>query len=199
MFDTQEQFWHWFVAHQDELFDFETDQERIFDELSAQLNRVNPHLSFEFGPKTDQREFVISASGIREAFPATSSLVAAAPKMDRWIFTAFRPRRNPLNSIQIGESFVEPGDVEFSLISKGSLIGIQLFIPGFREDNTTLKQIGYLMLDEALGEYDVETKIGPIKMLPPESPRTIQRYPFTELPSLFDQLASTLAGHVAPN
>ena len=50
MFDAQEQFWLWFVAHQDELFDFETDQERILDEHSKQLNWVNPHLSFEFGP-----------------------------------------------------------------------------------------------------------------------------------------------------
>ena len=199
MMDSQLTFWHWFDAHQDELVDFEVDQERIFDDLSEQLTRVHPNLTFEFGPKADRREFVISAGGIREAFPAVSSLVAAAPKLDRWHITAFRPRRTPLNSIQIGEICIGPGDVEFSLLTKGSTIGIQLFIPGFQENDVTFKQIAYLMLDDALGEYDVETKVGLIKMLPPEAPRTARRYPFAELPSLFDQLASTLAVPSLPN
>ncbi len=186
-------FWQWFDAHQDELFEFEVDQERIFDELSEQLIRVHPNLTFEFGPKTSWREFVISAGGIREAFPAVTSLQAAAPKLDRWRITAFRPRRTPLNSVQIGDTCLDPSNVEFSLLIKGSSIGIQLFIPGVSEKDVTLKQIAYLMLDEALGEYDVETKIGVIQMLPRESPPTTRRYPFSELPSLFDQLASTLA------
>lgn len=128
-----------------------------------------------------------------------SSLVAAAPKLDRWHITAFRPRRTPLNSIQIGEICIGPGDVEFSLLTKGSTIGIQLFILGFQENDVTFKQIAYLMLDDALGEYDVETKVALIKMLPPEAPRTPRRYPFSELPSLFDQLASTLAVPSLPN
>lgn len=83
MKDSQQTFWQWFDTHQDELLDFELDQERIFDELSEQLIRVHPKLTFEFGPKTDRREFVISAGGIREGFPAVTSLVAAAPKLDR--------------------------------------------------------------------------------------------------------------------
>jgi hypothetical protein len=190
--DAQQAFWQWFVAQQDELLDFELDQERIFDELSEQLIRVHPNLTFEFGPTAEQREFVISAGGIKEAFPAVTSLVAVAPKLDHWRITAFRPRRTPLNKIQIGESCVDPRDVEFCLLTKGSVIGIQLFIPRFRENDVTLKQIAYLMLDEALGEYDVETKIGLIQMLAPESPRTTQRYPFTELASLFDRLEATL-------
>ena len=200
MTGSQKAFWQWFDAHQDEIFDFEVDQERIFDELSEQLVRVHPRLTFEFGPpNADRREFVISADGMREAFPAVSSLVAGAPKLDRWLVTAFRPRRTPINSVQIGETRVDPGKVEFSLLTKGSVITIQLFIPGFKEDDVTLKQIAYIMLDDALGEYDVETKVGPIQMLPSESTSTTRRYPFAELPSLFDQLASTLTGPALQN
>jgi hypothetical protein len=72
-------------------------------------------------------------------------------------------------------------------------------MPGFQENNVTFKQIAYLMLDDALGEYDVETKVGLIKMLPPEAPRTARRYPFSELPSLFDQFVSALAEPPLPN
>jgi hypothetical protein len=191
---SEQAFWEWFEARQDELIDFESDRERIFDEFGEQLSRVHPGLCFEFGPRDAQREFVISAGGLRDVFPAGSSLVAAAPALQRWRITAFRPRRTPLNSVQLGDVRVEPDDVEFSLLTNGTAIGLRLFLPGFTEGNVTLKQIGYLMLDEALGEYDVETKVGLIQMLPPESPRTGTRHLLAELPSRFDQLALSLAG-----
>jgi hypothetical protein len=195
----QQAFWQWFVAHQDELFNFEADQERIFDELHSSLNLVHPDLTFEFGPGENRREFVVSAGGLRRAFPAVSSLVAEAPKLERWQVTAFRPRRAQLCRVELGERCVNPEDVEFTLLTKDSTIGLRLFIPGINEDDLTLKQIVYLMLDEALGEYDVETKVGLIQMLPPESPHTGERYPLPDLPSRFDQLASELAGTASPN
>src|ERR1700730_6959782 len=98
----QEQFWNWFIAHEPELFDFDPNQlaerERIFDELANQLQEIDPDLVFEFGPREPRREFVISAGGIKRAFPAVVSLVDAAPSLDRWNVTAFRPRR-PLNIV----------------------------------------------------------------------------------------------------
>ena len=69
MIGPEEKFWQWFDAHQDQLFNFELDRERIFDELSSRLNCVHPELTFEFGPEKDKREFVISAGGIRWPSP----------------------------------------------------------------------------------------------------------------------------------
>jgi hypothetical protein len=197
--DSQLEFWEWFNKHQDELFGFEIGQVQIFDKLSEQLIRVHPDLTFEFGPKSDQREFVVSAGGMRDAFSAVSSLVAAAPKLNRWRITAFRPRRTPLNSVEIGDICIRPEDVQFSLLTKGSVIGIHLFIPGFQEDNVVFRQIAYLMLDDALGEYDVETKVGLIKISQPEAAQTTKRHPLFELPALFDQLVSALAAPSLPN
>ena len=196
---SQQAFWKWFLAHEDELLDLEADRERVFDSLHQQLNQVHPDLVFEFGPKADRREFVISAGGLRGAFPAVSSLVAAAPKLDRWSITGFRPRRTPINEVKIGKECIDPVDVEFSLLTKDSTIGLRLFIPGFSEENVAMKHIAYLMLDEALGEYDVETKIGLIQMLPRESPASTKRYPLSELPELFDELRSQLAKPGTPN
>jgi hypothetical protein len=160
---------------------------------------VNPELTFEFGPKAERREFVISAGGIRSAFPAVTSLVVAAPRLDRWRITAFRPRRSSISIVEIGKTRVDPADVEFSLLSNGTMIGIHLFVPGFREDSTPHKQIGYLMLDEALGEYDVETKVGLIKMMPSETANTYRRCPIADLPALFDQFESELTPRPAHN
>ena len=77
--------------------------------------------------------------------------------------------------------------------------GIQLLIPGFKENDMTVKQIAYLILNNTLGEYDVETQVGLSQILAPESPRTAQGYPFSELPSLFDHLVSMLTEPHPPN
>jgi hypothetical protein len=188
----QQEFWKWFSEHESELLDFEIDQEAIFDQLSNQLKRLDPDLTFEFGPKLEPREFVVSAGGIKRAFPSVSALLAAAPKLERWRFTAFRPRRIPLNIVEFRGKRIDPKDVQFSLLDDGTTAGIYLFIPGYRDGDADFKQIGYLMLDEALGEYDVESKVGLIKMLSPESPTDGDRHLLSELPMRLDELAMQL-------
>ena len=89
---------------------------------------------------------------------------------------------------------MDPKDVQFSLVDNGKVTGIYLFIPGFNDDDAEMKQIGYLLLDDTLGEYDVEARLGLIKMLPPETRTEFQRYPLTELPKRFDRLVSELEG-----
>jgi hypothetical protein len=188
----QEDFWNWFTRHEAKLFDVEADQERLFDQLATELNKVHPDLTFEFGPKEARREFVISASGIKSAFPAVTSLVNAAPPLGRWRVTAFRPRRNLPQTVEFRGKRINSTDVQFSLLDNGEIPGIYLFIPGFHERDSDLKQIGYLLLDSALGEYDVESRLGLIEMLPPQESTEGERYPIADLPALFDELVSHL-------
>lgn len=194
----QQDFWNWFTQHEPELFGFdpghEAERERLFDQLAGELQKIDPDLTFEFGPKESRREFVISAGGMKRAFPAVTSLVDAAPRLDRWQVTAFRPRRPVSDVVQFRDKSVDPRDVQFSLLDNGKMAGIYLFIPHYQEDNPDLKQIGYLLLDETLGEYDVEARLGLIKMLPPDARTNTDRYPLTELPALFDQLVARLEG-----
>jgi hypothetical protein len=189
-----EEFWNWFIEHESNLFDFELHKERIFDELAAELQKLDPDLTFEFGSNDGStREFVVSAGGIRRAFPAVTSLVAAAPTLPRWKVTAFRPRRPP-SAVELGDVRVDPEDVWFTLLDNGNNVGLYLFIPGLQEERLDLRQIGYLLLDTTLGEYDVETRLGLIKMLSPETRTRGDRYPLTQLPALFDGLISRLEG-----
>jgi hypothetical protein len=189
---SQKEFWNWFSQHEGELFDFEAEQERIFNQLAVELQKVDPSLTFEFGPKEARREFVISAGGIKGAFPAVSALADVAPRLERWCITAFRPRRTPPNIVEFRGKRVDPKDVQFSLLDNGKSAGIYLFIPGFEEGDPEFKQIGYLLLDDTLGEYDVEIRLGLIKMLPPEAHTEGQRFTLFELPARFDQLISRL-------
>ena len=96
--------------------------------------------------------------------------------------------------MEIGGKRVDPRDVQFSLHDNGKTVGLYVFIPCFREDDIDLKQLGYLLLDEALGEYDVESRLGLIKMLAPQTPTDGERHPLADLPSLFDRLVSRIEG-----
>ena len=190
--NSYEKFWKWFLHHEAALLNFEANQETTFDQLSAALSQVDPDLTFEFGPPKPKREFVISAGGLKRAFPAVVALTGAAPDLPHWQVTAFRPRRNPLTLIELGGVHVDPKHVHFSLLDNGEKAGVHLFIPGYVKKDIRYGQIGYLLLDEALGEFDVESRLGLIKMLPPNEVTDAVRYPLDELPTLFDQLTSKL-------
>ncbi|HVT96553.1 MAG TPA: hypothetical protein VHE33_03545 [Acidobacteriaceae bacterium] len=186
-------FWHWFLKHEQELFNLDSNPEPLFTQLISALSRVDRDLTFEIGPGADKRELVISAGGIKRAFPAVSRLVQAAPpQLARWTITAFRPRTPLPITLEIEGKRVSSEDVQFSLLENGSVAGIRLFIHGYNEQSTLFKQFGYLLLDAALGEYDVETGLGFIQMLPPEESTSEHRYPFADLPELFDQLIARL-------
>ena len=193
----EQKFWDWFIAHEAEFFTFdpenESERERLFDKLAVELQKVHPDLTFAFGPSGSKREFVISAAGLKSVFPAVVSLVDASPRLERWRVTAFRPRRPLPCVLEIAGFEVSSEDVQFSLLHNGETVGIRLFIPGFQERDLNWQQVGYLFLDEALGEFDVESRVGLIKMYPPEASTQEKRHPLSELPDAFDTLASRLA------
>jgi len=198
--NTHDGFWNWVIEHEAELFEFDPkrviERENLFDRLATELHKVHRDLAFEFGPRGPRREFVISAAGIKEAFPAVIGLAHAAPGLERRQFTAFRPRRTPINVVEIEGKRIDPRDVQFSLVDNGKVAGLYLFIPGYRDGDVDLKQIGYLLLDGALGEYDVETRLGLIKMLSPDTRTEENRSPLPDLPTLFDQLVTRLEGRL---
>jgi hypothetical protein len=182
----EQEFWKWFQSNEADLFDFEKDQQRIFDRIGDELHRVDPALTFEFGPKENgRREFVISADGIRAAFPKVEALYAAAPSLPRWKFIKFRPRRKPMD-ITYGRVTVKARSVVVGLEPAGPKANLTIFIPGYsRPSYQTYMAIVFLLLDEALGEYDVETRVGNIEIkelreAPPGA------YSLEALPKAFD-------------
>lgn len=186
---SDEAFWTWFVSNEQRLFDFEADQEQIFHELSGKMKKVNPDLTFEFGPIQDgKREFVISAGGIRTAFPAVEALYEKAPALPRWVWVKFRPRRLPLNDLTYEGKETKADEVNYLLAEDADKVGVVLFFEGYNdEEEKTFAQIGYLFLDEALGEYAVETHVGFIEFHGRDSKYFAQSRPLRELPAHFDE------------
>ena len=182
----EQDFWKWFASNQDVLFDFQTDQERIFDRLEHELHTVNPDLTFEFGPiENGKREFTISADGIRSAFPAVEALCAAAPPLAKWKILKFR-QRHEATDLSYGGVYAKADQVSVALVPKAEKIDVTVYLPGYSPEKR--KQFGalaFLFLDHALGEYDVETHVGEVDVLPAsESPHNACS--LAALPAAFD-------------
>jgi hypothetical protein len=182
--------WKWFIKNEARLFTFEKDQEAIFDELHKRMMQVNEDLTFEFGPVQEgKREFVISAGGIKAAFPAVEALHGRAPSLPRWTWIKYRPRRTALNDLEYGGKAIKVADVRYMLARDGAKIGEVLFIDGYNEaEKDIFGQLGYLFLDEALGEYAIETQVGFIEFHGRDSKYFAKSHPLAELPGHFDEL-----------
>ncbi len=186
---TEESFWKWFQANENMIYHFERDQEPIFNKLATQMNKVNGDLTFEFGPveETGKREFVISAGGIKASFYAVESLYSSAPVMKNWTFIKYRPRRNPLNDLEYGGISVPVDEVQYKMFKDNEKVGIVIFLTGYNEEQHSIYgNIGYLFLDEVLGEYDIETKVGFIEFHGRESKYYEGSLPLRELANSFD-------------
>jgi hypothetical protein len=186
----ERKFWIWFTNNSENLFHFEKNQDQIFDDLSSELKKVHPDLVFEFGPVIDnKRDFVISADGIRAAFPAVELLYENKPKLNDWNIIKFRPRRKSIFTIELNGKKITPEDLKFALLNEddSTKSGIILFIKGFNkieEENYT--HIAYLFLDQIIGEFDVETHVGSILVQGFESSQFSKSKPIYDLAKDFD-------------
>jgi hypothetical protein len=174
-------FWQWFEANSVRLINFELDQEAIFAEISKQLEKVHKDLTFEFGPlENSKREFVVTADGIKAAFPAVESLVHSAPIFKDWTIVAFRQPQGIHFVIEMDGHKISADDIWFATEPDGDKTGLYLFIRNLSPDNQEiLGQASFILLDAALGEFVVETKIGFIErnILPP-TPESTGLLPF---------------------
>ncbi|MGY4495450.1 hypothetical protein [Pseudomonas sp. TE3610] len=182
------QFWNWFVANQSALYRFTSPTDPVLDQLGSQLKQVNEDLTFELGPVQPEgrREFIISADGLKAAFPAVEALYAAAPKLDLWQVVKYRPRRSPVNTLTLGEHTFDPATVRCLLAKDGAKIGIVLMYDDYKQNDALFTQASYLLLDDALGEYAVETQVGFVSVRGMEDRWVKQSFPMTRLAAEFD-------------
>jgi hypothetical protein len=188
----EEVFWKWFEHNESRLFNFEIDRESIFDEISAQLSAYQEGLVFEVSTENNGiREFIISADGIGELFQRVKALAAAAPKFERWSILAFRPRMENYDELTLdyAEKTFDPTQIWFEHSVEDGYFDLSLYYPDYDEDERDIITSGaYILLDMALGEYDVETGIRYIDHRQvPDNPEAEGLSPFTELRRIFDE------------
>jgi hypothetical protein len=185
-------FWIWFRGIAVPLQALEADDDPLLTTLAGRLAALHPDLTFELGPPGEEtREFVISAGGSREAFPAVTALAAAAPHLPLWRVVPFRPRRVSPTRVSVLGLTLSPADVRFELRPEPGGTGIVLYIPGYeRNDHARYVAAAFALLDTALGEVDVETKLGSVELRPLAEGSGEKAASFLRLPSALDSLLS---------
>lgn len=194
---SNKKFWRWFLENEDLLFNIEDNATQLFDALSVELQKINDSVSVEFGPVGVDwvREIVVTAGGVRSAFAAVEDLVDSAPELRRWKVTKFRQREARLLDIEYADIIVKAEDVHYVVVrdSSPTRLGILLFFEGYQEDQKKIfGNIGYLFLDQAIGEYDVETRVGVIEIFDRSSKYFSNARPLDELGEHFDEVVAKL-------
>ena len=198
----EQAFWRWFNENAETYRTFRIgspEQPALIERLGKELERVHRGLQFELGgdDETGVRELIIGADGRQAVFPAVQALVQAAPELPGWKVIAFRQRKDlNTSSLQINEVTYGHGQLWFSLRTEGAKIGLDLYLEGIDDPKSQLAlMVSFLLLDCALGEYDVETRVGTINVeaLPPEHEARGLK-PFLTLPEEFDALYQLMHG-----
>jgi hypothetical protein len=97
--DPKKEFWRWLVRYRRDILN-EIQGAGAFKsyawsitELGRRLHNIDSRLAHEIGmadPSTI--ELIVSADGVKDAFPSVIELVASAPPLEGFKITAFRPR-----------------------------------------------------------------------------------------------------------
>lgn len=191
-----EKFWTWFQKNEAKIYESKSYKDPIFQDVSAKLKEYNYGIVFELAVEKDgKREFVISADGIKEHFPDVKDLVKAAPKLEKWTVTAFRPRMENFANLKLeyaGKDF-DPKKMWISATVEGGKFDLIIYHPEYTEDERNAYISGtYILLDTALGEYDVVTGIRYLDHQKlPSNPKEEGLLPFSELRDIFDKHKTT--------
>lgn len=191
------QFWTWFQANQQLLASTENPGDKVHVELGENLKKIDEDLTFEIGKAAgDKRELAVSADGIPELFPLVKQVVAAAPKMEKWQVVAFRQRvpAAALKELAIrggpagggGEQIdLAAKDMRGSVTRAGDKANVTVFLKNFSGQEGQQNMV-LIMLQQAVGEYDLVTKVGDIRFASIEEDDKKNSVPFEQLGTALD-------------
>jgi len=182
-------FWSWLVENKPQLDNFENKREALTPELVDQLKMFSQNLVVEIEPPENGiRRMAISADGVEANFPLVRSLVAAVPKLQGWQIVAFR-QPGPLAGIKLTYPGITLETAKMWILPIESKDGFDLIVyfPNYNEEKRNLFiKASYVLLDDAIGEYNVVKGIRSLdfQKLPPADDRN-GIVPFTDLPKVF--------------
>ncbi|WP_158618310.1 DUF695 domain-containing protein [Chitinophaga lutea] len=165
---TYDEFWKWFAAHEKQFHKTVRKGEQIetlfFDKLSPVLHQLNENFYCLTGMYDDDTaELVISAEGEIKAFVFAEDLVAAAPPMRGWRFTALKPAIGLDTGIRMSGYEFNAGNISFYNSGDDAFpdeIDITFVHQEYDEDNKDTIGSGIqIFLENALGELTASMQI----------------------------------------
>ena len=147
-------FWRDFQVQKSNLETLETANDPAYDQVLASLQRLDPHLYFEFCSTPGINEFIITAEGKKRLFPLVEEIVGIAPDIPDWKIVALKPKRGfPVTArweqteIEINEVLVAP------VFRENGEMGLKLYAPNLTKSNKgDIHNALLRALDSGLGE-----------------------------------------------
>lgn len=168
-----ETFWQWFMQNEKRFYkvlkQHDDVQENFVNEIIPRLQNVNEQFYCLAGMYDDNTaELIVTPEGVVKDIVFAEELVAAAPQVDGWKFTALKPAEgNEGADIQMEEYRFNTETLSFIQNSSEDYpdeIAITILHPDFKEENSDVIINGtYIFLDNFLGELNTVTLIDDIE------------------------------------
>jgi hypothetical protein len=160
-------FWQWFVENQGEVASLPKRQMEIYPQIIEAIHGIDPGLvcDLELGDDTQKKTVVVSADGDKVLFPLVMRVVGEAPldKLPGWRVIAFRQPRGSHFNLQFMDYFISSDQVmvRYKKNKRGKL-DVIIFIKDLDSTLPGIEAVGMVLLDNTIGEYYTETRIGMI-------------------------------------
>lgn len=171
-------FWNWFQNNGSTFFNVVKDHHQIktkfFDKLSPKLEELNDGFLFLTGMYDDNTaELIFTADGNPKTIVFVEELVASAPEIDGWKFTACKPSMNieDLNIEMNGYEFNSRNLFFYSneLVDYPDEIDISIVHNDLTNGNREQISNGvFIFMDNYLGELDFVNNIDNLKVVSPQ-------------------------------
>ncbi len=190
-------FWNWFKENERFFTSIKSADDEIANELKKRLELLHENLTFEIGGWSENQkgDFIISAGGMKDAFPAVQKLVKSAPELQYWTVIPFVPP-TPEEHLCSGTVHMEydgvtvevsiGDDFFFRWEQDGKKIGVELHIRNYEKHNAW-DSVTFVVLDHLLGEYDVVTQLGWIELVALEEKNRDRVLPILELKKIVEK------------
>jgi hypothetical protein len=176
--DSFKAFWNWFGQNEQEFYRVVQQGGNIsgyfLGKVLPRLHELRDGYHALVGmPDEEIVELVISANGNLKNMVFVEELVAAAPELSRWKFTALRPKLDMgVKGIQMGEHVFTPENVHFYATTEADYpdeVSIVLVHDDLVPENKDFIINGtYVFLDHLLGEWDFATLIDHLEVKSPD-------------------------------
>lgn len=190
-------FWNWFLPNESAFYqiikkkDGRLIHSRFLDKIVPRLQALNPEFYCETGMLDDaSAELVISAEGDIKSFVFVEDLVAAAPVLRNWKFTALKPSTGTGMSIEMNGTSFDNETIRFLYEEEPGYpdeINLVMVHRDYSEDNKkTITQGCLLYLDALLGELNAATLIDNVAVKAPDPARDLSLIPMDKLNEFLD-------------
>lgn len=166
---TYKEFWDWFLTKEKTFFEVVKNREHIeeqfFDIMAPELSKINDGYYFLAGMCNENTaELIITVEGDVKKMIFAEELVAAAPEIENWKFTALKPETNIENvGIRMNECEFTKDNIYFysnEIEGYPDEIDLAFVYEDLTEENKGSATTGIcIFLDNFLGELNFATQI----------------------------------------